>query len=128
MPERNKAVVRRLVDEVLNAGRLDVIDELYAPTLAPRAKRWIAPFRSSFSDVRMEVVELVAEGDTVAGRFRCSGTHLGVWRGHTPTGRRFERIDEVYIFQFRDGSIVRAWGLEDTLRRFEQLGLPHGTG
>jgi ketosteroid isomerase-like protein len=128
MPECNKAVVRRLVDEVLNAGRLDVIDELYAPTLAPRAKRWIAPFRSSFPDVRMEVVELVAEGDTVAGRFRCSGTHLGVWRGHTPTGRRFERIDEVYIFQFRDGSIVRAWGLEDTLRRFEQLGLPHGTG
>lgn len=128
MPECNKAVVRRLVDEVLNAGRLDVIDELYALTLAPRAKRWIAPFRSSFPDVRMEVVELVAEGDTVAGRFRCSGTHLGVWRGHTPTGRRFERIDEVYIFQFRDGSIVRAWGLEDTLRRFEQLGLPHGTG
>ncbi len=125
MLERNKAVVRRLVDEVLNAGRLEVIDELYAPALAPRARRWIAPFRASFPDAHMAVVELIAEGDTVVGRFRCSGTHLGPWRGHAPTGRRFERIDEVYIFQFSGGSIARAWGLEDTLRRIEQLGLPH---
>src|SRR5215212_5211226 len=40
--ERNKAVVRRLVDEVLNGGRLEVVDELYAPALAPEAKEWIA--------------------------------------------------------------------------------------
>ena len=121
--ERNKDVVRRLVAEVLNDGRLDVVDELYAPTLAPRAKRWIAPFRASFPDVHMEVVELIAEGDTVVGRFTCSGTHLGAWRGYAPTGRRFEAIDEVYIVRFSDGRIVHAWGLEDTLGRLEQLGL-----
>ncbi len=121
--ERNKDVVRRLVAEVLNAGRLDVVDELYAPTLAPRAKRWIAPFRASFPDVHMEVVELIAEEDKVVGRFTCSGTHLGAWRGHAPTGRRFQAIDEVYIFRFSDGRIVHAWGLEDTLGRLEQLGL-----
>ena len=123
MLERNKDVVRRLVAEVLNAGRLDVVDELYAPTLAPRAKRWIAPFRASFPDVHMEVVELIAEGDTVVGRFTCSGTHLGAWRGHAPTGRRFEDVDEVYIFRLSGGRIVHAWGLEDTLGRLEQLGL-----
>ena len=123
MLERNKDVVRRLIAEVLNAGRLDVVDELYAPTLAPRAKRWIAPFRASFPDVHMEVVELIAEEDKVVGRFTCSGTHLGAWRGHAPTGRRFEAIDEVYIFRFSDGRIVHAWGLEDTLGRLEQLGL-----
>ena len=123
MQEPNKAVVRRLVDEVVNAGRLDVIDELYAPALAPRARRWIAPFLGSFPDAHMDIVELVAEGDTVVGRFRCAGTHLGTWRGHAPTGRRFAHIDEVYIFHFDDGRIVRAWGLEDTLRRLEQLGL-----
>ena len=123
MLERNKDVVRRLIAEVLNAGRLDVVDELYAPTLAPRAKRWIAPFRASFPDVHMEVAELIAEEDKVVGRFTCSGTHLGAWRGHAPTGRRFEAIDEVYIFRFSDGRIVHAWGLEDTLGRLEQLGL-----
>jgi predicted ester cyclase len=123
MSERNKDVVRRLVDEVMNAGRLDVVDELYAPTLAASAKRWIAPFLASFPDVRMEVVDVVAEGDKVVGRFKCSGTHLGEWRGHSPTGHRFEDVDEVYFFHLREGRIVHSWGIEDTLGRLEQLGL-----
>jgi hypothetical protein len=62
--DRNKDAVRRLVDEVMNAGRLEVLDELYTPELAARAKQSIAPFRDSFPDVRMEVVQLVAEADT----------------------------------------------------------------
>ena len=60
MSERNKVSVR-LVEEVLNGGRMDVIDALYAPALAAEAKAWIAPFRASFPDVHMEVVELIAE-------------------------------------------------------------------
>jgi predicted ester cyclase len=123
MSEANKAIVRRLVDEVLNGGRLDVIDELYAPRLAPAARRWIAPFRASFPDVHMEVVDLIAEDDQVVGRFTCSATHLGEWLGHAPTGRRFELIDEVSIFRFRNGRIIRVWSLEDTLERLKQLGL-----
>jgi hypothetical protein len=41
--EHNKASIRRLIEEVLNGGRLELIDELYAPELAPAAKRWITP-------------------------------------------------------------------------------------
>jgi predicted ester cyclase len=121
--EHNKATVRRLITEVLNGGRLEAIDELYAPELAPAARRWIAPFRASFPDVHMEVVELIAEGDQVVGRFTCSATHLGKWLGHPPTGRRFERVDEVSIFRMRDGRITQVWSLEDTLGRLRQLGL-----
>jgi hypothetical protein len=121
--ERNKAVVRRLVDEVLNGGRMEVIKELYAPALALEATAWIAPFRVSFPDVHMEVIELIAEGDKVVGRFTCSGTHLGEWLGHAPTGRRFEAVDEVSIYRFRAGRIVETWGIEDNLSRLEQLGL-----
>jgi SnoaL-like polyketide cyclase len=95
--EANKTVVRRLVDEVFNGGHLEVIDELYAPELAGAARRWITPFRASFPDVHMEIVELIAEGDKVVGRFTCSATHQGKWLGQAPTGRRFERIDEVWI-------------------------------
>ncbi len=121
--DRNKEVVRRLVEEVFNAGRLEAIDEIYAPRLAPAAKGWIAPFLASFPDARMAVVALIAEGDQVVGRFKCSGTHRGEWLGHAPTGRRFEHIDEVYFFRIREGRIVHAWGLEDTLKRLKQLGL-----
>jgi predicted ester cyclase len=121
--EDNKATVRRLIEDVLNGGRLEAIDELYAPELASAAKRWITPFRASFPDVHMEVIELIAEGDKVVGRFTCSATHLGEWQGHAPTGRRFERVDEVSIFRLHNGRIVQVWSLEDTLGRLQQLGL-----
>ena len=107
----------------MNGGRLDVIDELYAPQLAPAARRWIEPFRESFPDVHMEIVELIAEDERVVGRFRCAGTHLGPWRGRPPTGRRFRRVDEVYFFRVRDGRITEAWGIEDIRSRERQLGL-----
>ena len=118
-----KHVVRRMVDEVMNDGRLDAIDELYTPEMAPAARRWIAPFRESFPDVRMEIVDLIAEGEKVVGRFLCSATNLGPWRGSPPTGRRFERVDEVYIFRVAGGRIAEAWGIEDTAARERQLGL-----
>jgi hypothetical protein len=60
--EQNKAILRRLVDDVMNAGRLEVLDEIYTPRMATAAKAWIASFRSSFPDVYMRVVDLVAEG------------------------------------------------------------------
>ena len=120
--EANKAVVRRLVADVMNAGRLEVLDDIYAPALSASARRWIEPFRAAFPDVHMEVVDLVAEDETVAARFTCAGTHLGEWRGRPATGRRF-KVAEVYFFVLRDGRITSAWGLEDTHRRMQQLGL-----
>lgn len=121
--EANKAVVRRMIDEVMNQQRLDAVDELFTPALAADAPRWIRPFQRSFPDVRMRIVDLVAEGDRVAGRFACSATHTGDWLGHAPTGRRFEDVDEVYFFRLENGRIAEAWGLEDNASRLRQLGL-----
>jgi predicted ester cyclase len=118
-----KAVVRRLIDEVLNGGRMEVIDEIYSAELAPAARRWIEPFRTAFPDVEMKTLELVAEGERVVGRYRCSGTQLGPWRGREPTGKRMHDIDEVYFFSVRNGRINEAWGLEDAAKRIRQLGL-----
>jgi predicted ester cyclase len=118
-----KEVVGRLIDEVLNGGRLGLIDEVYSPEMAAAARKWIEPFRVAFPDVRMETLELVAEGERVVGRFRCSGTNLGPWRGNEPTGKRMHDIDEVYFFTVSGGRITEAWGLEDTAKRVRQLGL-----
>jgi predicted ester cyclase len=106
----------------MNQGRLELVDEIFAPELAAGARGWIAPFREAFPDVNMEVVRMIEEDDTVVARFVCSGTHLGAWRGHEPTGRKF-RVDEVYFFDFAADRIAGAWGIEDTHRRLEQLGL-----
>lgn len=112
-----------MVDEVMNERRLDVLEELCTPAMARRWRRWVAPFLASFPDMRMEIVQLVAEGDTVVGRLTCSATHTGEWRGQAASGRRFENVDEVYFFSFEEGRIAEAWGIEDTLDRMRQLGL-----
>jgi ketosteroid isomerase-like protein len=117
-------LIERLIGEVVNVGRVDVVDELFSPEMAPIARDWFGAFRSSFPDLRMQIVEVVVEGDRVVGRFTCSATHTGEWRGHRPTGRRFEDVDEVYFFRVKNGRIVAGWGLEDTLSRLQQLGLP----
>jgi predicted ester cyclase len=119
----NKRLVRRLVEEVVNERNPEPLEELAHGAFAVLARRWIDPFRSAFPDFRMEIVELVAEGDTVVAHFRCSGTHEGEWLGAPPTGRRFEEVDEIYVFRIEDGKLSSAVGVEDNLSRMRQLGL-----
>src|SRR3712207_5313865 len=102
VPEENKALVRRLV-EGINAGDIGcTVDELLVPRAARRVKRLFTEFHKAFPDWREEIVELVAEGNTVAGRFRCSGTHLGEFLGEPPTGKRME-VEEVFFLRSEDG-------------------------
>ena len=122
MSEENKALVRRLVDEVINGGRLDLVEELFAPELVGPVRQADTSFRAAFPDWREEIVDLVAEGDKVAARFRCSGTFQGEFMGAAPNGR-WQEVDEVYFLRVRDGRIVEYWGLEDNLTRMRQLGV-----
>jgi predicted ester cyclase len=122
-PEDNKALVRRLIEGAVNRRDPSVIEELAEGGFADQARAWIGPFRDAFPDFRMEIVQLIAEGDKVAAHFRCSGTHRGEWRGAKPTGRTFEDVDEIYIFEVRGGKLRAALGLEDNLKRTRQLGI-----
>jgi predicted ester cyclase len=118
-----KALVRRLT-EIVNQRDFDAIGEVASGQIASEARRWVGPFVESFPDFRMELVEVIAEGDKVAGYFKCSGTHKGEWRGIAPTGRRFEGVNEVYIFRVEDGKLASAVAVvEDNLTRMRQLGL-----
>src|SRR5207245_3987108 len=73
--EENKAIARRLIDEVWTKGRLEVIDELIADDFvttvvgAPEQIRgpqgfreFVAIYRTAFPDLRISVDEQIAEG------------------------------------------------------------------
>jgi predicted ester cyclase len=121
MHEEDKALVRRLVDTVINGGKLDLVEELFAPELAEPVRQAFTSFRAAFPDWREEIVDMVAEGDKIAVRLRCSGTLQGEFMGAKPNGRRQE-VDEVFFLRVRDGRFVEYWGLEDNLARLRQLG------
>jgi predicted ester cyclase len=121
--ERNKQLVHRFV-EIVNERDFGSIDLVATGQMASDARRWVGPFRDSFPDFRMDVLDVIAEDDKVMGYFKCSGTHRGEWRGHPPTGRRFEAVDEIYVFSVEDGRLSAAIVVvEDNLTRLRQLGL-----
>jgi predicted ester cyclase len=119
--EDNKQLVRRLVHEVVGRRNPDVLDDVAAGQFAQVAKRWVQPFQSAFPDFEMEIVDLIAEDDKVVAHFRCSGTQRGEWLGVVASGRRFERVDEIYIFEVTNGKLAAALGIEDNLTRMRQL-------
>jgi predicted ester cyclase len=122
MTADSKALVRRLV-EIVNERDFNAIEEVASGQVASETRRWIGPFVESFPDFHMEVVDVIAEGDKVVGYFKCSGTHEGEWQGIPATGRRFEGIDEIYIFHVEDGRLDSATvAIEDNLTRLRQLG------
>lgn len=122
MSEAHKDMVRRMVEAINEGEEAEAVDVLFAPGAARRVKPLFAEFRRAFPDWREEVVELVADEDAVAGRFRCSGTHLGEFLGEAPTGRRME-VEEVFFLRAEGGRFVDFWALEDSLGRMRQLGL-----
>ena len=86
----------------------------------------IALFRAAIPDYDVQHQDLLVDGDKVAVRNTVSGTHLGTFMGHTPTGRRIE-MRTMDVHQVRDGRIVVTWHLEDFAGLMAQLTAPAGT-
>lgn len=116
----NKALIRRFYDDVFNAGRFDLIDELFHDdvidhTAGPGQKSGIEGIkdsvrylRNAFPDVHATSEVLLGEGDLVAERWISVGTHRGRFVGVPPTGKRI-RVTGINIFRFADGKIAERW-------------------
>ena len=111
--EQNKAVVRRFMMEALTGRNLDVADEELAPdyfnfmTGANLAafKGMLAGMSAALTDVRFEIDDLVAEGDSVVARWRMEATHSGSLMGESPTGKTISSRGLTY-YRLVNGQIV----------------------
>ena len=133
--EENKTQFCRTLEEVFNQGDLAIVDELVAPDFlnhdvppgmnnrGPDSTRQIVRMlRTAFPDLHFTIEDLVAEGDTVAGRVTMSGTHLGPFQGIPPTGRSFQQA-QMYFVRFRDGKAIEHRAVRDELGMMRQLGV-----
>ena len=125
--EGNKAVVRRLWEEVWNRADLAVADEIFDAAYAAHEKASVPVVRAAFPDSYHVVEDLIAEGNKVVTRFTWRGTHRGEFMGVPPTGRRVE-VGDIWIHRLAGGRIVegRAWGQVDWLGLLQQLGASTG--
>ncbi len=137
--EENKAVIRRLFDEVANGHDLDVLEDLVAEDVVNHAateehKRGIEGFRHVMEwghamapDARYEVLDMIAEGDMVACRVRASGTMQGEMFGVPPTGKSFS-AEHVHWHRVVDGRLAERWAVRDDLGTLIQLGIINPPG
>ncbi len=132
--ERNKQIVASIYSTCWNKGDMAAIDEIFAPDVKHEQflpgwqsgregfKQLVNFWREAFPDIHEDAVELIADGDKVASRFRLRGTHGGEFYGVPGTGRQVD-IYGAEVFKFEDGKVVEYVYHEDTLGLFFQLGV-----
>ncbi len=131
--ERNKAVVRRFIEEVQNKKNMDLFDELNAsdfvnlsappgmPTDREGGKMFLGGFLNAFPDSQITIDDMIAEGDRVVTKKTFTGTHTGEFGG-IPTSGNSVTIQYVDILRLRDGKIIEHWLCMDQLTFLQQLG------
>ena len=132
--EENKMLVRRLYEEAVNGGNLDLADEFIAADAIEHEKgiasdgresfkQFVTVFRAAFPDLRLTIEDMIAEGDKVVCRITITGTHTGdsEFMGVAPSGKPIE-LETIDILRFDNGKMVEHWGRTDLLCMLQQLG------
>jgi steroid delta-isomerase-like uncharacterized protein len=134
MSEANKAAATKLFG-IMNGADLSGAAEVVAPNFVEHEellgvdtsgvegfKRIVTFYRAAFPDLKFEVPQLVAEGDTVAAHFRVTGTNRGEFMGMPASGKSidFRGLD---LFRFDSGKVVEHWGYMEQMKMMQQLGM-----
>src|SRR5690349_4000195 len=115
----NKATSRRLVEEVINRGDLEAINELLA-SHALEFQKLVTSCRAAFPDLYCTIEEEMAEDNKVVLRLTFTATHCGEWLGVPPTGRQVH-WPGVFITHYEGGKIVGGGLVQDNLSLLRQL-------
>jgi steroid delta-isomerase-like uncharacterized protein len=138
--DSNKAVMARHFNEVLNQGRLQVVDEIYtndyvldAPIKSDgssqsrgltqgreQLKQRVISFRTAFPDIHFTMDEVIGEQDTVVVRYTYRGTHQGKFAGAEPSNRPIS-INGILIAHMVNGKIREALSVFDSAELMKQI-------
>ena len=118
--EQNKALVRRMFDEIWNKRQVAAISTFHAPPIVESLTAFVSEYFAAFADWELAVDEMVAEGDYVMLRWRNSGTHHGEFLGIPATGKRVT-FEGMSILRITDGKIIDYAACYDLLTIRQQL-------
>ena len=131
MLEENKRLVRRYYELVAGdlAGIEDVVTadfvDHHFPPDTPRGPAGVRQFftlfiPTFFSDLRIEIDYLLAEGDWVDCHFAALFKHTGEFAGVAPKGNQL-RIPAISTFRIARGKLAEAWELYDSGDMLRQI-------
>lgn len=130
MSEANKALVQRYYKEVMGdrAGIAEVVtatfvDHHFPPGL-PAGPEGVRQFFTTmggvFSDMRIEIEFMLAEGDKVDCHFTFTARQTGEFAGIKPKGNAI-RLPAIATFRIQGGKLAEAWEIFDSGSLFEQM-------
>ena len=115
--QANKALIRRVFEEVIPAGDAAAMGELMDPDFLDHdplpgqppggagGEYVVTTMHTAHPDLRFTIEDLVAEGDRVAIRWTLRGTNTGPLLGRPPSGRPVE-LAALVIFRIAEGRIA----------------------
>jgi len=110
-----------------------IVDEIIHPDFSPdgiplgkngpaQIKDEIKEFRSTFPDLRYEIIETAALSDRIWVRYKATGTQKGSFLGFAPTGNAME-YEGVVILYIKDHKVIYQWGAASLYDMLTTLGL-----
>ena len=130
MSEANKALVKRYYKEVMGdlAGIAEVVaarfvDHHFPPDLPPGpagVRQYFTAMRGIFSDMKIAVEFMLAEGDKVDCHFTFTATHTGEFAGLKPKGNMI-RLPAISTFRVQGGKLAEAWEIFDSGSLVQQM-------
>jgi steroid delta-isomerase-like uncharacterized protein len=130
--DRNKTLVIRFVDSLINQRNSAAIDEFLAPDFidhnappeqprgAEGVKRVLEHVMTVLADLRSEVIDVIAEGDKVVLHHKSQARHVGNFMGFPATGKILT-WHTISIYRIRAGKIAERWGLIDHANLLRQM-------
>ena len=133
MSEENKAIVRRMAEEMVSKKNMVAFDELVSrdakahhvpPGMTPDFDGWkglVGMVLGAFPDGRMNIEALVASDDKVVMRYTFKGTHGGDLMGVPATGKPVD-FSGMVMERIAGGKIVEHWEQMDMIGVMQQIG------
>jgi predicted ester cyclase len=132
-PADMRAVGARFIEEIINQGKLSVLDEALAQEFVDHSlppglpadregqKMLLAGLRTAFPDIHYSIDKDFVDGDHLVHYVTATGTMTGPFMGVQPTGKR-ATWSEARIVRFAGDKVVEHWAVVDQLGMLVQLG------
>jgi steroid delta-isomerase-like uncharacterized protein len=131
MSEINKALARRIIDEIFSRNNISSLEELISENVTvydtdkelhglDQLKKGIANLHGAFPDLHYTIEDMLADNDKIIIRCKGAGTHQGSFRGIPATGKKMN-YTAIIIWRFDNGKMIDHWAVSDVYGMLQQL-------
>ncbi len=122
--EQNMDLVRTFVEDAINQGKLDMVDQCLAENFVDHhgipgmehgrdgVKKAINAFRTAFPDLHFTIDGMMCEGNKVVVRWTGNGTFSEEFLGNPPAQKPLT-VAGVDIIRLENGKIAERWASYD---------------